>query len=225
MRVCFSWLVILCWALPGGHADESPTARLEGTVRYQPDPMKPWRYSRYYVRDARRGELAEAVVCLVSERLPKLPNEQPRTVTIDQEDYRFQPETVAVRVGDVLRFTNSDPGLHNVSAQGTGEQFQVNLPHGEEYRHVLHKAGGIWRPLTIGCLFHSQMQAWVFVFDHPWYAVTGAEGRFSLEGMPPGTYRLVVVHPAGDLMKQTTLTLAAGESQQLEIVLTPRDKR
>jgi hypothetical protein len=49
-------------------ADEPPTKAglgvIEGTVTNQPDARRPWRYSRYYVKQAKTGELAEAVVAL-----------------------------------------------------------------------------------------------------------------------------------------------------------------
>ena len=39
---------------------------------------------------------------------------EPATTVIDQKDFRFIPETVAIRAGDSVKFTNSDPQLHNV---------------------------------------------------------------------------------------------------------------
>jgi plastocyanin len=198
---------------------------LSGVVRYVPDPQRPWRYSRYYVADPKTGALAETVVSLSRRGLKNFrPRENPETVTIDQVDYRFTPETVVIRAGDSVRFTNSDPGLHNVSALGGSELLNVSLLRDSEHIHTFRRAGNARSPVRIGCSLHSQMQAWVFVFDHPFYALTGPDGKFRIEDVPPGEYTLEVVHPAGSLSRSLPVTLTPGEARAIEIQLSPNDK-
>lgn len=205
-------------------ADDATTGGVTGTVFYQPDSKKPWRYARYYVADAKKGQLAEAVVCLTDRRLRGLkPPTESRTVTMGQEDYRFIPETVALRLGDKVRFTNSDNTLHNVMALGGDERFNVSLTQDNEFVQTFSRAGNLKQPVKVGCSFHSQMQAWIFVFDHPFFAVTGEDGRYRFEGVPPGEYTLELMHPAGGLKLSRTVTITAGDVQTLDLRTSPAD--
>ena len=63
-------------------------------------------------------KLAEAVVALAGPALKRLPpTRPPAVITIDQKEMRFVPETVAIRAGDRVRFTNSDAQTHNIFAR------------------------------------------------------------------------------------------------------------
>lgn len=195
---------------------------IAGTVTYVSDPNRPWRYRRNYIANLDKGELAEAVVCLSHRSLKKSPPpEQPRTVTIDQANYQFTPETVAIRAGERVRFTNSDASPHNVMALNGDERLNVTLTRDDEHTQTFRRAGNAKNPVRIGCSFHSQMQAWIFVFDHPFFAVTGADGKFRWENVPPGEYTLELVHPAGNLSWSQPVVVAAGQTQTVVIRTSP----
>jgi plastocyanin len=201
-----------------------PAASVSGTVTYVPDAQRPWRYSRYYI-DPHTNALGEAVVCLSQRGLKNFrPREAPATATIGQEDYRFIPETIAIRAGDAVRFTNSDATLHNVMALGGSEPLNVSLAQDAEHRYTFRRAGNSKNPVRIGCAFHSQMQAWIFVFDHPFYAVTREDGKFRLDDVPAGEYTLELVHPAGGLAWTQPLTIA-GDNKTIDIRVSPDHKR
>ena len=205
------------------------TGTVEGKVLYKKDPARPWRLGRYYLKNARTGELAEAVVALSGRRPRRLKvrddAREPVTVTVDQKDFQFTPETVAIRAGDRVRFLNSDAATHNVRVSHLRLSFNVNMPPGGEYVQEFPSAGGIQRPFQIGCVYHSAMRAWVFVFDHPWFRLTGPDGAFRLTDVPPGEYQLEVVHPAGDLSASRTITVKADETVSVEFLLSPDDLR
>ena len=202
------------------------TGTVEGKVLYKKDPARPWRLGRYYLKSARTSELAEAVVA-VSRRGLKGPEgeRKPATVTVDQKDFQFTPETNAIRAGDRVRFLNSDSATHNVRLSHLRLSFNVNMPPGGEHVEEFLVAGGIQRPFQIGCVYHSAMRSWVFVFDHPWFQLTGPDGTFHLTNVPPGEYRLEVVHPAGDLSASRSITVKADETISAEFVLSPDDLR
>jgi plastocyanin len=219
-----NFLWIGSWLILAAVTQAAEEGIVTGTVSYQPDPQKPWRYARYYVADAKMGRLAEAVVCLTDRKLRGLrPPTKSQTVAMGQEDYRFVPETIAVRVGDKVRFTNSDAALHNVMALGGDERLNVSLTQDGEYVQSFSRAGNLKQPIKIGCSFHSQMQAWIFVFDHPFYAVTGETGQFRFEGVPPGEYTLELMHPAGGLRLSRTVTVAASETVTVDLRTSPAD--
>ena len=199
------------------------TAVIAGTVTYTADSERPWRYARYYVKD--QGHLAEAVVALVAPKLKKSDAPQrPRTSVIDQKNFNFIPETVAIRVGDRVKFTNSDRAIHNVNSFDPANEFNVNMPAGGEHAETFSSAGGIGRPVTIGCIYHSAMRAWVYVFDHPYYQVTKSDGRFRFSGVPSGKYKLEMTHPSGKLRWNKPIKIKAGEQLMVDITVSPDNK-
>lgn len=204
----------------------SATGRIEGIVRYAPDPDRPWRFSRYYVKDARSGFLAEAIVALEGPGLPTTQtNRQPQTVTVNQVDFQFVPETVAVRVGDNIRFTNSDESVHNVMTSDGPKPFNVNMAKDGEYVHHVESAGGIQEPLRLGCVYHGGMRAWLFSFDHPWFQATSRDGRFAWSNVPTGRWTLRLIHPAGRLEWSQEVEVEAGGTNKLEISISPDNIR
>ena len=215
----------LCLAVVGARnfaSADDPAGSIEGTVSYEADSQRPWRYGRYYVHDSDTGALAEAVVCLTAKSLSGLqPRDEPAEFVMDQKDYRFVPETIAIRAGDRVRFTNGDPAAHNVYTGDGSDPFNVTMAVDGSHEQTIRRAGGIRRPIRIGCTFHSTMQAWIFVFDHPFYFVTAEDGRFRFEGVPPGDYTLDVVHPAGQLAWKTSITVADGDALVQDVRFTP----
>lgn len=207
-------------------ADSSAGGTITGVVRYRADPARPWKYGRYYVKNPARGELAEAVVNLTFTGPPPATSASPvvRTQTVDQVNFQFVPETIATRVGEVVRFTNSDDALHNVMTADGGEPFNVSLAKDGEYFRTFSRATEWRHPLRLGCVFHGAMRAWVHVFDHPWFAVTGVEGQFRLEHVPPGRHVLAISHAAGRLQRSVPFELAAGATTNLIVELNPDDQ-
>jgi plastocyanin len=198
------------------------TGTIVGTVSYQPDPERPWRYARHYIQWVTRGHLAEAVVALKGQGLStRTAKREPATVVMDQINYQFVPETVAVQAGDRVRFTNSDVTVHNVRTYDAPVPFNVNTPMGGDYVHAFDVAGGTRRPIRIGCSYHGQMRAWIFVFPHPFFQLTGPDGKFALQGIPPGEYELEMVHAAGNLRTSQKVTVRAGATVTVDFRVSP----
>jgi plastocyanin len=106
---------------------------------------------------------------------------------IDQIGCQYVPHAVAVQVNQTLRIKSSDPVMHNVhllanvnpaanlSETGPGEQtIKFAAPE------MIH----------VRCDVHPWMKAIVGVFDSPYFAVTGSDGKFEIRNIPPGTYTL-----------------------------------
>jgi plastocyanin len=198
---------------------------VEGTITYTYDTKKFWRYGRYYVKGKKSGPLAEAVIALDGSKLRKLPApKKPATQVMDQRDFRFVPETIAVRAGDGVKFTNADTTIHNVNSRLGLHPFDVSLANGDDATETFPKAGGTRKLVSIGCKFHGGMHAWIYVFDHPYYAVTKPTGTFRFENVPPGRYRIEMVHPAGSLKWTRTITVSKGKTTKINIGVSPADK-
>ncbi len=130
----------------------------------------------------------------------------------------FNPEIQVIRPGSIA-VTNKDPVLHNTHGYyGKRTAFNNALPNQDQSVTVeLLKTGTV----RVDCDAHGWMEGWIFVRDNPYYAVTGADGKFSIEGVPPGTYNLVTLQPYSKLVQQP-VTIAAGKSTDLSIELKPQ---
>ena len=207
-------------------AEATTTGTVRGTVVYVSDPSRPWRLGRYYIRNPRNGLIAEAVAALQARGLKGPADDRPvKTVTVDQKHFQFVPETSAIQSGDRVRFLNSDDHAHNVRSANPKHAFNVTMPVAGEHIETFKVATGTRNPYLIDCIFHSAMKAWIFVFNHPWFAVTGEEGSFEFKSVPPGEYRLEVVHPAGDLRHSESIRVVAGEVTEIPIRLQPSKQR
>jgi plastocyanin len=218
-------LVLACGTGARAWSDEAATGRVLGAVKYDADPKRPWRYARYYVADQRQAFLAEAVVALRGNGLDQWPVQcEPKTHEMDQVNFQFVPELLAIRRQDSVRFHNGDRETHNVRASGTWESFNVNTPVEGHYTHRFAKAGNIRSPVRVGCAFHGAMRAWIYVFDHPFYSVTDKTGQFNFSHVPAGRYQLEVHHPAGQLRWRKQIEVKANDKLDLQIQLTPDNK-
>jgi hypothetical protein len=63
------------------------------------------------------------------------------------------------------------------------------------------------------CDVHNWMHAWVGVLEHPFHAVSAADGTFSIEGLPPGSYTIEAWHEALGAQAHTVTIAPAGETE------------
>ena len=125
--------------------------------------------------------------------------------TIDQQGCRYHPHVFGMRVGQVLEIVNSDPTLHNIHALPKGNtEFNTGQPiQGMKTEHKF-TAKEVMVPFK--CDVHGWMNAYVGVLDHPYFAVSDADGKFDLKGVPPGTYTIEAWHEKlGTSTKSVTL--------------------
>jgi len=142
------------------------------------------------------GGLGNVVVALKGVKPPQAP--APTSgAAVDQVGCHYSPHVQAVTVGTALTVLNNDAVLHNV--HGTLDAggapltvFNVAMPFkGGKAPQVLKRPGAIKLRCDAG---HTWMNAYVHVFDHPWFAVTDAKGRFTIKDVPPGKYTLEYWH-------------------------------
>ncbi len=144
------------------------------------------------LRISPRGGVADTVLWLadVREGLAAEPPEQAPTLAV--RNCAYAPHVMAVGVGWTLAFRNQDPRLHNVRVQQDGTTlWDFALPErGDEETRAARVLG----PLYVVSDVHAWMHAWVHVFPHPYFAVTDEDGRFRIQGVPPGQYVLRAWH-------------------------------
>ncbi|MFQ5680414.1 MAG: carboxypeptidase regulatory-like domain-containing protein [Gemmatimonadota bacterium] len=146
------------------------------------------------LRIGSRGGLADAVVSLtdIREGAP-LPEAAPPP-ELDQRSCSFSPHVLVAPAGSPVRILNSDPIMHNVHTLSFDNRpINRSQPAGVRQIEVTFD-----RPEKVKarCDVHGWMSAWIVVTDHPYQAVTGPDGSFRLENVPPGTYTLEIWHEA-----------------------------
>ena len=136
----------------------------------------------------------------------------PKTpVTLDQKGCIYVPHVQGIMVGQAYRILNSDGVLHNVhSLPKVNPSFNKPMPPNvKETTTTFTKPEPIFQ---IKCDVHPWMQAYIGVFTHPFFSVTGTDGKFTISGLDPGTYEITAWHER--LGVQTaTVTVAANETK------------
>lgn len=138
-------------------------------------------------------------------------------ITLTQEGCHYIPHVFGIRVGQPLEIVNGDETLHNIHATPkTNQEFNNGQPmKGMKMTHTF-SAPEVLVPFK--CDVHGWMNAYVGVVDHPFFAVTDAEGKFELKGLPPGTYTIEAVHERLGARTQT-VTIGAKESKAITFTM------
>ncbi|HET9212083.1 MAG TPA: carboxypeptidase regulatory-like domain-containing protein [Thermoanaerobaculia bacterium] len=125
---------------------------------------------------------------------------------VDQKGCLYVPRVLGVQVGQTVEFTNSDPTLHNVHALPTAnEESNDPQPQGMPPVDKTFPKPEVMVPLR--CDIHPWMAAYIGVVPHPYYAVSGEDGTFSIPNLPPGKYTLEAWHEKlGTQTREVTIT-------------------
>jgi len=138
-------------------------------------------------------------------------------VVLDQDGCRYHPHVLGVMVGQTLSIKNSDGILHNIKAMGKKNRpFNVSQPTTMTTARTF-TAEEVMVPLE--CNVHGWMHAWLAVLPHPFFAVTGADGSFTIKGLPPGTYTLTAWHEKYGT-QTATVTVTAGAPKTADFTFT-----
>ena len=136
---------------------------------------------------------------------------------LDQIGCAFSPRVLALMTGQPLAIVSSDATLHNVHAAAKLNQpFNLGMPApGTRYTRTFGKP----EIVPFKCDVHPWMRAWVAVVPHPFFAVTGPDGRYQIQGLPAGSYAVEAWHEK--LPAQTfSLTVTDGETTVHDLTFT-----
>lgn len=113
------------------------------------------------------------------------PRVQHARIVLDQRNLRFDPPVLAVRVGTVVDFPNSDRVFHNVFSFRDGKRFDLGMYPAGSMKRVTFDRPGLSR---VFCNIHPNMAAYVMAVETPYFAMTDERGVFMIPSVPPGTY-------------------------------------
>jgi plastocyanin len=141
------------------------------------------------------GELANVVVSLQGPNVKPSSGGSAAPAVLDQKGCEYTPTILAVQTDQKLMVKNSDPVMHNVhpmpAAAGNKEDNKAQMPNGPDLAFAFSKPENF---LKVKCDVHPWMFAWITVFDHPYFAVSGKDGTFTIHNVPAGNYKIQAVH-------------------------------
>lgn len=154
-------------------------------------------------------DLANVVVYLEPVTVPpraKAP--APTNTTIALEKRQFSPRVRVIVEGSKIEFPNQDPWNHNVFTKVNGG-FDTGVYGRNQTKDRVFKDAGVY---SLYCNVHPRMTAFVIALKTPHFTQAGADGRFVLENVPPGQYKLTVWHDRTNTVVKDVMVPATGVS-------------
>lgn len=132
-------------------------------------------------------------------------------VVLDQKGCQYHPHISGMQVGQTLQIKNSDATLHNIHCLAkTNSEFNVGQPVQNMVSDKSFDKSEVM--IKFKCDVHSWMNSYIGVLPHPFFAVSAANGQFTIPNLPPGTYTLVAWHQKFGQQEQQ-ITVGAKESK------------
>jgi len=116
--------------------------------------------------------------------------------TLDQNGCHYKPHVMGVVVKQDITITNSDPTTHNIHFTPKNNP-DWNQQQSNGAAAMTHKLNVAEILVPVKCNQHPWMKAYVGVLKHPFFAVSGEDGSFTIKGVPPGKYTVVAWHEGG----------------------------
>jgi plastocyanin len=156
------------------------------------------------------GTLANVVVYIKDFPADYIVDAPPAAATLSQRGCMYDPHVVALRTGQTLEIKNEDQATHNILAIPNqnprwNRSETPAAPPIEETFAVPELA------IPLRCNVHPWMKSYVFVFSHPYFAVTGKDGQFELKNLPAGNYTLAAWQEKYGT-QETTITVTPQKS-------------
>jgi plastocyanin len=212
-------LVVALAGLAPGQERRARGATIRGRVDVRREPSAavrrpaPAELGMHAGHEPPAAERRRSVVFLESAPQAAFEAPTPGRATLDQRNETFVPYVVAVTVGSIVDFPNSDRTYHNVFSLSKAKRFDLGrYPRGHSRSVRFDRPGEV----RVFCEIHSHMTAWILVFAHRYFATTDADGRFHIDGVPAGSYTLAAWN---DGAIRARAEVRAGEAGDVEAFL------
>jgi plastocyanin len=137
-------------------------------------------------------------------------------VVMDQKGCRYTPHVIGLEKGGSVEFRNSDITMHNIHTMPTAPGSEsIDLSQSPKGASQTKQFNQVETMIPVRCNNHPWMNAFINVSETPFFAVTDADGKFSLKGLPAGEYTLAAVHEklGEQTMKVTVKALATADAK------------
>ncbi len=182
----------------GGVAAAQPTGRVVGTVKVSEADGQP--------------AVADVVVYVLGFTEP--PTD--KVTTIAQKGRKFVPALVAITVGEKVEFPNSDPFLHNVFSQSPPRKFDLGSFLKGETKEISFPELGV---VDVYCNIHPEMAATILVLPNRRHTVASADGKFVIDGVPPGDWTVFAYTRRAPKPTSAKVTVKAGADAPVDLAI------
>jgi len=117
-----------------------------------------------------------------------------KRLVLEQSGCRYVPHVLAMREGQGLIVKCRDDVPHTLKVGGSDGGFAVNYLLTPQSEKVIDDLKVGQRPYIVSCSLHNWMTGFFWVFDHPYFAITDADGNFEIRNAPVGRWRLKLWH-------------------------------
>jgi hypothetical protein len=153
------------------------------------------------------GRLANVFV-YVKEGLTGSHATSSQPTVLDQAGCEYVPHVLGVQTNQPITIRNSDGLLHNINASPSANRgFNMSQPTNMEGSRSFATQEVM---IPVRCDVHGWMEAYIGVVDHPYFAVSGEDGSFTIENLPPGDY---VVEAWHETLGTQTMNVTVGPNE------------
>jgi len=136
--------------------------------------------------------------------------------TIAQHGRKFEPDLVAITVGQSVSFPNRDPFLHNVFSQSAARKFDLgSFKKGETKDKQFPNAGVV----DVYCNIHPEMAATILVLPNNRHTRAAPDGSFTIDGVPPGRWTVFAYSRRATKPVSAAVTVADNQDATVNLAL------
>ena len=144
------------------------------------------------------------------------------TVSLDFKGFQISPRVQGIMAGQALSTRNYDSSFHVMHLMPFhSEESNVGFPDFRKPPHI-RSFTAPEKAIKAKCDLHPWEDAWIHVLPHPFFAVTGEDGRFEIKGLPPGRYTLETWQQKCN-PRTREVVVQAGETATLNFILETFD--